>query len=222
MATGTIGEYRGDAAEPDGASVSPGRPVLVHHLVAKHGDEGLEVLRILLDERGKTLPVFSAGWAARGYLFAEAPGGGWYVKTCTPGELFYPARRALRWRRVGCARPQARLQRGRGGKRHAAGELRGLPVGFDASPCGSQGTTPRLSEVSRMDERTIGSETQAALGEATTLLELAISHSRGSILLDGRTKELARAQMPGSGQAGARPPRGAVRRFGKPACSCER
>ena len=46
MATGTIGEYRGDAAEPDGASVSPGRPVLVHHLVAKHGDEGLEVLRI--------------------------------------------------------------------------------------------------------------------------------------------------------------------------------
>jgi hypothetical protein len=34
------------------------------------------------------LPVFSAGWAARGYLFAEAPGGGWYVKTCTPGELF--------------------------------------------------------------------------------------------------------------------------------------
>ena len=73
-----------------------------------------------------------------------------------------------------------------------------------------------------MDERTIGSETQAALGEATTLLELAISRSRGSILLDGRTKELARAQMPGSGQAGARPHRGAVRRFGKPACSCER
>jgi hypothetical protein len=88
MATGTIGEYRGDPAERDGASVSPRRPVLVHHLVAKHGDKGLEVLRILLDERGETLPVFSAGWAARGYLFAEAPGGGWYVKTCTPGELF--------------------------------------------------------------------------------------------------------------------------------------
>jgi hypothetical protein len=32
--------------------------------------------------------VFSAGSAARGYLFAEAPGGGWYAKTCTPGELF--------------------------------------------------------------------------------------------------------------------------------------
>jgi len=88
MATGTIGEHRGDPAEHGGAGVSPGRGVLVHHLVAKHGDEGLEVLRILLDERGETLPVFSAGWAARGYLFAEAPGGGWYVKTCTPGELF--------------------------------------------------------------------------------------------------------------------------------------
>jgi hypothetical protein len=88
MATGTIGEYCGDPAEHDGASVSPGRPVLVHHLVAKHGDQGLEVLRVLQDERGETLPVFSAGWAARGYLFAEAPGGGWYVKTCTPEELF--------------------------------------------------------------------------------------------------------------------------------------
>jgi hypothetical protein len=41
-----------------------------------------------LGGRGETLPVFSAGWAARGYLFAEAPGVGWYVKTCTPGELF--------------------------------------------------------------------------------------------------------------------------------------
>jgi hypothetical protein len=41
-----------------------------------------------LGGRGETVPVFSAGWAARGYLFAEAPGGGWYVKTCTPGELF--------------------------------------------------------------------------------------------------------------------------------------
>jgi hypothetical protein len=46
------------------------------------------VLRMPLGGRGETLAVFSAGWAARGYLFAEAPGGGWYVKTCTPGELF--------------------------------------------------------------------------------------------------------------------------------------
>jgi hypothetical protein len=40
-----------------------------------------------LEGKGLVLPVFSAGWAARGYLFAEAPGGGWYVRACTPGEL---------------------------------------------------------------------------------------------------------------------------------------
>src|SRR3712207_784851 len=41
-----------------------------------------------LKGNGEVLPVFSAGWAARGYLFAEAPGGGWYVNACAPGELF--------------------------------------------------------------------------------------------------------------------------------------
>jgi hypothetical protein len=88
MATGTIGEHRGDPAEHDGASVSRRRPVLVHHVVARDGDEGLEVLRVFLKGKGQVLPVFSAGWAARGYLFAEAPGGGWYVRACTPEELF--------------------------------------------------------------------------------------------------------------------------------------
>ena len=63
-------------------------PASLHHVVAKHDDEELEVLRVHLEGKGETLPVFTAGWAARGYLFAEAPGGGWYVKTCSPGELF--------------------------------------------------------------------------------------------------------------------------------------
>ena len=62
-------------------------PASLHYVVAKDGDEGLEVLRVPLGTNGEALPVFSAGWAARGYLFAEAPGGGWYVKTCTPDEL---------------------------------------------------------------------------------------------------------------------------------------
>jgi hypothetical protein len=60
-----------------------------HYVVAKDGDKGLEVLRMPLKGNGDALPVFSAGWAARGYLFAEAPGGGWYVKTCTPDELVF-------------------------------------------------------------------------------------------------------------------------------------
>jgi hypothetical protein len=59
----------------------------LHYVVVKDGDHGLEVLRVSLRGNGEALPVFSAGWSARGYLFAEAPGGGWYVKTCTPVEL---------------------------------------------------------------------------------------------------------------------------------------
>jgi hypothetical protein len=50
--------------------------------------------------------------------------------------------------------------------------------------------TPRRPAVSRMDQRTIGRESQEALGEVTTLLDLAISRSRGNILLDGRSKEV--------------------------------
>jgi hypothetical protein len=87
MATGTIGKYRGGPTGRDGADVSVGRPVLVHHVVARHGDEGLEVLRVPLEGKGEALPVFSVGWAARQYLFAEAPGGGWYTTACPPNEM---------------------------------------------------------------------------------------------------------------------------------------
>jgi hypothetical protein len=87
MPTRTIGERHRGPAERDWTNVRAGRPILVHHVVARYGNKGLEVLRMPLEGRGETLPVFSAGSAARGNLFAEAPGGGWYVKTCTPGEL---------------------------------------------------------------------------------------------------------------------------------------
>ena len=59
----------------------------LHYVVARDGEKGLEVLCVPSNGKGGVLPAFSAGWAARGYLFAEAPGGGWYVKTCTPDEL---------------------------------------------------------------------------------------------------------------------------------------
>jgi hypothetical protein len=87
MVTETTAEHRGDPSECGGNDVSVGRPARSHHVVARDGDKGLEVLRVPLEGRGLVLPVFSAGWAARGYLFAEAPGGGWYVRACTPGEL---------------------------------------------------------------------------------------------------------------------------------------
>jgi hypothetical protein len=66
-------------------------PASLHYAVVRHDKKGLEMLRIRLEGKGEVLPVFSAAWAARGYLFAEAPGGapggGWYVSTYTPGEL---------------------------------------------------------------------------------------------------------------------------------------
>ena len=118
-------------AECDGADVRVWRPIPGHYVVVRHGDEGLEVLRVPVGGRGETLPVFSAGWAARGHLFAEAPGGGWNVKACAPDEL--TSLLAGPCARVEWVALDPRPQRERGGKRHAAGELRGLPVGFDAS-----------------------------------------------------------------------------------------
>lgn len=87
MGKETMGGHRRGSAKRDGDDVSAVRPVRVHHVVSRQGDKGLEVLCISLEGKGKTLPVFTAGWAARGYLFAEPPGGGWYVRACTPGEL---------------------------------------------------------------------------------------------------------------------------------------
>ena len=87
MATETMAEHRGGTSEVGGGGVSAERPVLAHHVVARQGDKGLEVLRIPLQGKGETLPVFTAGWAACRYLFAEPPGCGWYVRACTPGEL---------------------------------------------------------------------------------------------------------------------------------------
>lgn len=87
MVTETTAEHRGGPSERGGNGVSTGRPARSHHVVTRDGDKGLEVLRVPLEGKGETLPVFTAGWAARGYLFAEAPGGGWYVRAYTPGEL---------------------------------------------------------------------------------------------------------------------------------------
>jgi hypothetical protein len=77
------GEQRGGFA----TGAPERRPARLHHVVTRDGDEGLEVLLVPLEGKGQVLPVFSARWAARGYLFAEAPGGGWYVRACAPGEL---------------------------------------------------------------------------------------------------------------------------------------
>ena len=83
MATRFGGQQRSGLA----TGVPERHPAPLHYVVVKDGDKGLEALRVSLRGKGEVLPVFTAGWAARGYLFAEAPGGGWYVKACIPGEL---------------------------------------------------------------------------------------------------------------------------------------
>ena len=83
MATKFGDKQRGDFA----TSVPDRLPARSHHVVARDGDKGLEVLSVPVEGKGQVLPVFSAGWAARGHLFAEALGGGWYARACTPGEL---------------------------------------------------------------------------------------------------------------------------------------
>ena len=88
MATKAMAEHRSGPSERGGDGVSAGRPMLAHHVVARQGNKGLEVLRVPLQGKGETLPVFTAAWAAHAYLFAgEASGRGWYARTCSPGEL---------------------------------------------------------------------------------------------------------------------------------------
>ena len=83
MTTKYGGEQRGGLL----TSVPEGHTSRMHYVVARDGEKGLEVLCVPSKEKGGVLPAFSAGWTARAYLFAEAPGGGWYVRACTPGEL---------------------------------------------------------------------------------------------------------------------------------------
>ena len=47
-------------------------PAPLHYAVVRPGEKELEALRIRLEGKGEVLPVFSAAWASRGYLFAVA------------------------------------------------------------------------------------------------------------------------------------------------------
>ncbi|MEW6638592.1 MAG: hypothetical protein AB1425_17460 [Actinomycetota bacterium] len=87
MVLETRGRRRGGFVERDEGVVPAWRPVLMHYVVVRHGDEGLELMCASLGARGEALVVFSAEWVARGYVFAEAPGGGWHARACAPGEL---------------------------------------------------------------------------------------------------------------------------------------
>lgn len=87
MVTKTMAQYRGGPSERDGENVPAGRPACLHHVVTRDGDKGMEILHLPPEGKDQVLPVFSAGWVARGYLFADAPGGGWCVRSYTPDEM---------------------------------------------------------------------------------------------------------------------------------------
>ena len=163
MVTETTAEHRGDPSERGGNDVSAGRPARSHHVVARQGDKGLEVLRVPLEGKGLVLPVFSAGWAARGYLFAEAPGGGWYVRACTPGELvslLAGLYAGVEWvaldPRPGRSGSEAAKRRCRGRTSFTTCCVHAPPLCFD-------GANSRPSGVCRMGERTIGSGGQGSV-----------------------------------------------------------
>jgi hypothetical protein len=114
-------------AERDGTDVRAGRPIPVHHVVARHGDEGLGVLRVPVGGGRDVVGVLRR--VGRPWVpLRRGAGRGVARETVRPRRADLPAHWTLRPRRVGGARPQARPQRSRGGKRHATGELRGLSV----------------------------------------------------------------------------------------------
>jgi hypothetical protein len=77
-----IVEGTGEASCP-----TPGRPVLVHYLVARRETKGIEVPHVLMGGGEEVLPVFSSAEAARRFLISQVRGEGWYVRQFSTGEL---------------------------------------------------------------------------------------------------------------------------------------
>ena len=145
--------------------------MLVHHVVARHGDNGLEVLRMPLEGKGEALPVFSARWVARQYLCAEAPGGGWYARACPPDEMIS----LLAGPCAGVEWVALDPMRGR----RSVGELANVMPRenfVDYLLCSRAPFLLRRRDFetigdAHMDERTLGSGRQEALGDVTMLLD---------------------------------------------------
>ena len=64
-----------------------GRPVLLRHVIARHGNKGLELFRLSLGFDEEALLVFSSRRAAQNFAFSSALGREWYARECSAGEL---------------------------------------------------------------------------------------------------------------------------------------
>jgi hypothetical protein len=61
--------------------------MLPHHVVARHGANGPELLNVTLKPGEEALPVFSFEGAASGFLLSSGLGREWYPRESSPGEL---------------------------------------------------------------------------------------------------------------------------------------
>ena len=69
------------------------RPVLLHYAIARHVDNGLQLLHIPLGFGEEALVLFSSWetarryYLARRYFLSKVFGAEWYTRTCSAGEL---------------------------------------------------------------------------------------------------------------------------------------
>ena len=64
-----------------------GCPVLLRHVIARHGNKGLELFRLSLGFDEEALLVFSSRRAAQNFAFSSTLGREWYARECSAGEL---------------------------------------------------------------------------------------------------------------------------------------
>ena len=84
---------RGRSAARDEATRPALRPVLLHHAIARHGDDGPRLLHVPLGLGEEALVVFSSRERARRYCLSrrrflpEVFGEEWHERVCSAGEL---------------------------------------------------------------------------------------------------------------------------------------
>jgi hypothetical protein len=64
-----------------------GRPVLLHYVLAREGNQGLILFRLPLCFDEEALAVFSSGRAAQSFALSNALGQEWRTRICSTGEL---------------------------------------------------------------------------------------------------------------------------------------
>lgn len=72
---------------PRTADLSARYSVLLHYVIARHGDNAPQLYHTLLGFGEETLPVFSSWKAAQNFAISNAVGQEWHVRETSAGEL---------------------------------------------------------------------------------------------------------------------------------------